>query len=61
LTDEETYSRRLEQLLQASSGGGKKVEVINAGVNAWSYPQMLVYFRDFGLKYHPDFVILGRG
>jgi len=46
--------------LQASSGGGKKVEVINAGVNAWSYPQMLVYFRDFGLKYHPDFVILAE-
>jgi lysophospholipase L1-like esterase len=58
LTDEETYSRQLKQLLQAYVGSGKKVEVINAGVNAWSYPQMLVYFRDFGLKYHPDFVIL---
>ena len=59
LTDEETYSRRLERLLQAHVGGGKQVEVINAGVDAWSYPQMLVYFRDFGLKYQPDYVILG--
>jgi len=58
LTDEETYSRRLERLLQAGAGG-RKVEVINAGVNAWSYPQMLVYFRDFALKYQPDYVILG--
>ena len=59
LSDEETYSRRLERSLQAYVGPGKKVEVINAGVNAWSYPQMLVYFRDFGLRYQPDFVILG--
>ena len=61
LADEETYSRRLEQMLQAYVGAGKKIEVINAGVNAWSYPQMLVYFRDFGLKYRPDLVILGEG
>lgn len=60
LADGETYSRRLEQLLQAYVGSGKKVEVVNAGVNAWSYPQMLVYFRDFGLKYQPDYVVLGE-
>jgi hypothetical protein len=58
LSDEETYSRRLERSLQAYVGPGKKVEVINAGVNAWSYSQMLVYFRDFGLRYQPDFVML---
>jgi hypothetical protein len=34
LSDEETYSRRLERSLQAHVGKGKKVEVINAGVNA---------------------------
>ena len=60
LADEETYSRRLEQLLQKNLGGGKKVEVINAGVNAWSYPQMQVYLREFGLKYKPDFVVLAE-
>ena len=59
LADGETYSRRLEQLLQKQFGGEKKVEVINAGVNAWSYPQLLAYFRETGLKFHPDYVIVG--
>jgi lysophospholipase L1-like esterase len=60
LTDEETYSRRVQNLLQKHVGGGRKVEVINAGVNAWSYPQMLVYFREYGLRYHPDYVVLAE-
>jgi len=60
LPDEKTYSRQLERLLQQNVGSGKTVEVINAGVNAWSFPQMQVFFRDFGLKWSPDFVILGE-
>jgi len=60
LADEETYSRRLEQLLRTNLSGGKKIEVINAGVNAWSFPQMLVYLREFGVKYQPDFVVLAE-
>src|SRR2546430_14840622 len=53
LTDEETYSRRLEKLLDGFRGktapadgkksrvlqalsAAKRIEVINAGVNAWS-------------------------
>ena len=60
LTDEETYSRRLERMLQERVGSGKRVEVINAGVNAWSYPQMQVYFRDRGLRFQPDFVVLAE-
>jgi hypothetical protein len=60
LTDEETYSRRLQNLLQKYVGDGLKVEVVNAGVNAWSYPQMLVYFREYGLRYHPDYVVLAE-
>jgi lysophospholipase L1-like esterase len=60
LAEAETYSGRLQQLLQAKVSNGKTVEVINAGVNAWSYPQMLVYLRDTALKYSPDIVILGE-
>lgn len=74
LADEETYSRRLERLLQqflnadASLGGAHgvarsaalRVQVINAGVNAWSYPQMAVYFRDVGLRFQPDVVVVGE-
>lgn len=60
LDDAETYSRRLEQLLQQSIGTGRTVEVINAGVNAWSYSQMQVYFREEGLRLRPDFVIVAE-
>lgn len=60
LTEEETYSARLGKLLQEKMGMGRQVEVINAGVNAWSYPQMLVYLRERGLKFQPDFVVLGE-
>lgn len=60
LAEAETYSCILEHLLQEHVGPAKKVEVINAGVNAWSFPQMQVYFRDTALKYEPDFVILGE-
>ncbi len=47
-------------MLQKKFGNSKKIEVINAGVNAWSYPQMFVYFRDYGLAFKPDVVILGE-
>jgi hypothetical protein len=48
-------------MLQEKVGAGRKVEVINAGVNGWSYDQMFVYFRDVGLGFHPDLVIVGEG
>lgn len=58
LTEAECYSSLIENMLQQHVGAAKKVEVINAGVNAWSYAQMHTYFRDYGLKYGPDIVIL---
>jgi lysophospholipase L1-like esterase len=58
LTEAETYSGLVEGMLQQKVGTGKKVEVINGGVNAWSYAQMHAYFREYGLKYNPDIVIL---
>jgi lysophospholipase L1-like esterase len=59
LSEAETYSGRLEKLLQDRLGPARKAEVINAGVNAWSFPQMLVYFRERALAFQPDLVILG--
>jgi hypothetical protein len=58
--EQETSSRA------GTDGGGpgaplpapRRVEVINAGVNAWSFPQMQVFFRDVGLAWSPDYVIL---
>jgi len=60
LSEDETYSARLQKLLQAEVGNAAKVEVINAGVNAWSYPQMFVYLREYGAKLSPDIVILAE-
>ena len=59
LSENETYSVVLGNLLQNQFTNGKKVEVINAGVNAWSYPQMAIYFEEYGKKLAPDFVIIG--
>jgi lysophospholipase L1-like esterase len=58
LTEAETYSGRLEQLLRQYLGGRRRVEVINAGVNAWSYDQINAYFRHTALRYQPDIVVL---
>jgi len=58
LSESETYCGVLQLLLQAHAGGGNKIEVINSGVNAWSYPQMQAFFREVGVHYHPDFVVL---
>jgi lysophospholipase L1-like esterase len=59
LTEAESYSGVLEKLLQERAGSNRKVEVINAGVNAYSYPQMHAYFKKVALTYSPDMVIIG--
>jgi len=58
LSETEAYSGLLEKLLQERLGTSRRVEVINAGVNAYSYPQMHFFFRDHGLRYQPDMVVL---
>jgi lysophospholipase L1-like esterase len=60
LSQEQTYSGALESLFQEQTSQHKKIEIINAGVNAWSYPQMLVYFRTTGVQYDPDIIILAE-
>lgn len=60
LSEAESYSGVLERLLREKVGSKKKIEVINAGVNAWSFSQMSVYFREIGLGYQPDVVVLGE-
>ena len=60
LSEAETYSSELGRRLQARAGGTQQVEVINAGVNAWSYPQMLVFYRDVAAAWQPDVVILAE-
>ena len=58
LQEADTYNGRLEKLLAQRLPDGMEVEVINAGVNAWSYAQIFVYLRDIGLNYNPDVVLV---
>src|SRR5262245_37250811 len=52
VSDDETYSRRLEALLPGS-------EVLNLGVHGYGQDQMLIYLREEGVRYGPDVVLLG--
>jgi lysophospholipase L1-like esterase len=58
LTEAETYSARAETLLREKAPSGRNIEVINAGVNAWSYPQIKLYLQEHGLGFEPDIAVL---
>lgn len=53
---EETYSAVLEDRLRKQ---GYNVQVINAGVSGFSNAEELIFLEQEGVKYHPDFVVLG--
>ncbi|MFQ5644126.1 MAG: GDSL-type esterase/lipase family protein [Thiogranum sp.] len=53
---ESLFSELLKRDLNA--GGGRRVEVINAGTGGYSTDQELLFFRHYGKKYNPDLVIL---
>ncbi|MCI0407945.1 MAG: SGNH/GDSL hydrolase family protein [Acidobacteria bacterium] len=52
VSDWETYSHVLGELLPED-------QVLNFGVHGYGLDQMLLYLREEGVKYHPDWVILG--
>jgi lysophospholipase L1-like esterase len=60
LSDEETYSRRLEALINEKMKGKTRVEVLNGGVNAWSFPQMKNFLFSEAVGWKPDVVILAN-
>jgi lysophospholipase L1-like esterase len=43
-----------------STNATRRFEVINAGVNGWSYQQMLVFYRDIAAAWQPDVVVVGE-
>ena len=53
---EETFGYVLEQYLNEN---GQKFEVINAGVSGFGTAEELAFFENEGMKYDPDYVILG--
>lgn len=56
VADDETYSARLEQLLQAADRS-RRYTVINAGVSGYTSFQSLKYLEHLGLKLKPDLVL----
>lgn len=52
VSDDETYSYYLEQLLP-------NTEIMNLGVHGYGHDQMLLSLKELGHQYNPDFVILG--
>jgi len=56
--EEESYSRLLEGQLDGASP--RKIEVINAGFTAGTYPDAYyLYLRERGLRLDPDLVLVG--
>jgi len=54
--DAEVFPYRLEQRLNAR--GGRRVEVVNTGVNGWATDNQIQYWRYDGWRYAPDLVLL---
>ncbi len=55
---EQTFGKRLEERLN-QAGLPIRFEVIMAGVSAWGTDQALLWFREEGVRYEPDLVLLG--
>lgn len=56
VANNETYTEQLGLLLSASDPH-KDIQVINAGVPAWSSFQSLLYLKEEGIKFKPDVVL----
>lgn len=55
---EQTFGKRLEERLNRA-GLPIRFEVVMAGVSAWGTDQVLLWFREEGVRYEPDLVLLG--
>lgn len=53
---EESYSHRLEEILNANSS--RNYEVMNFGVNGYGTAQMVLNYEKFARRYQVDLVIL---
>lgn len=56
---EETYLRRAEVALNARGGGHPRIEVVKAGINGYFPQTQRMLLENYGLKYHPDLVVVG--
>ena len=56
---EETYLRRSEVALNARAGDHPRVEIVKAGINGYFPRTQRMLLENYGLKYHPDLVVVG--
>lgn len=56
VSQDSTYSAQLERLLKLK---GISADVYNTGVSGFSTAEELVYIENEGIKYQPDYIILG--
>ena len=52
VSDNETYSFYLQEMMPDA-------EIINMGIHGYGHDQILIFFKEEGIKYQPDIVILG--
>lgn len=58
VNDAETFPFQLETLSEGGRKAGKRIEVINAGHDAYSTREEYEYFMERGAHLHPDMLIL---
>jgi lysophospholipase L1-like esterase len=56
---EDTYLRVLEKKLNQSSCGQKRYEIIKTGVPGYCLLQEFLFFKEKGIHYNPDLVLIG--
>lgn len=56
IQSESTIPKQLEKEFHKKGG---KIEVLNLGVSGYETEQAVEFFKEVGLKYHPDIVIVG--
>lgn len=60
LAEADTYPEQVRRLLQSHFSAAPQLEIINAGVNAWSYAQMRLFYEHTAAAWQPDLVVLGE-
>jgi lysophospholipase L1-like esterase len=56
---EESFAGRIEDVLARDAAPGRRIEVVNAGVNGYGTAQQLLLLRDVVGRLEPDLVLLG--
>ncbi len=56
---EDTYPKKLEQLLRQNEGGNLKFEVLNFGVGGYNAEQEIELVKTKVINYEPDLIIIG--